>query len=168
MLALGVSSIAAATAQPINQSSPSVSQDSKVDADAVDGYINMDIEAARAEDPAKFDKNMEILNASEHVDEFLQNNSVDPEGEKERLAAIASEEGITDFVVHLDKEYPESGTSNGGAVNTKAKCWKSWVGIGAYAMVTGAGCAATGPVVGAACTIGAAGAGDNIDWDQYC
>ncbi|MGV0868785.1 hypothetical protein [Corynebacterium kalidii] len=135
---------------------------------AMDDYINMDIDAARAQDPQLFDKNMRALNESDRLDDFLDNNSVDPAGEKQRLAAIGSDEGIREFVDSLDSGYQERGGGDSTRVSTKANCWKSWVGIGAYTMVTGAACGATGPVVGTACVIGAAGAGDNINWDRYC
>lgn len=142
--------------------------------EAVEAYKNLDTDSIRAQDPVAFDRKMTLLHTSSGLNELFDLHSVDPVGERERIAALMNDEGIQQLVDKTDGKHvifqPESDEPfiivDEPPVRSKA-CWKSYVGIGAFTMTTGFYCALTGGVA-PICLILAASVGHNINWDRYC
>lgn len=142
--------------------------------EAVEAYKSLDIPSIRAEDPASFDSKLEHLHASSGLNEMFELYSVDPEGERERIAALMDEEGVRELVEKTNGKHivfqPESDQPfaivDEPPIRPQA-CWKSYVGIGEFTMVTGFHCALTGGLA-PICLILAAGVGHNINWDVHC
>lgn len=142
--------------------------------EAFEAYKNLDTDSIRAQDPVSFDRKLDLLSTSSGLNEMFELYSVDPEGERERIAALMDENSIRELVDKTDGKHiviqPESDqpfTIVDEPPLRPAACWKSYVGIGAFTMVTGFHCALTGGLA-PVCLILAANVGHHINWDRHC
>lgn len=141
-------------------------------------YETFDLDKEREIQGASFDEKVTILKASPALAELLQNYSVAPNDDLERLAASLSVQQAKSFIDAIDGkkfivtpgEDEEFQVVDDNGIRARAagdKCWKGYVGIAAYTTVTGFYCGLTAPFA-APCGIGAAIAADNVDWHRHC
>lgn len=119
-----------------------------------------------------------ILRKSPGFLELLRDYSTNPHDDLTKLAGVLTLEQTRDFVektrgkrfrVSPDEAVEISLVDDNGVHfrSARNKCWKGYVGIAAYTTVSAFYCGLTGP--GAPlCGIGAAIAGDNVDWHKNC
>lgn len=146
-------------------------------------YETFDLEAEIAKDPARYQDNLSIIENSSGLVEYFNKYSDFPEEDKQRLAASTPTVVVQEMATNLEGKsllinpstgfvevvpQEESDKYDNSPTLQNNPCWKSYVGAGTAALVSGFYCGLGGPIVATACTVGVAIGGTHVDWNKHC
>lgn len=176
--------------QPVDQNvtcsqtvSETKSEKQKILDSAQEEYETFDLQEAIAKDPVQYQENISIIENSSALVEYFDKYSDFPIEDRQRLAASTPTVVVQEIAANLEGKalllHPSTGSPEVVPQDEADKydnfpslqngpCWKSYVGAGTAALVTGFYCGLGGPITATACTIGAAIGGTHIDWNRHC
>lgn len=164
-------------------SSETKSEKQKILDSVQEEYETFDLQEEIEKDPAQYQENISIIENSSALVEYFNKYSDFPIEDKQRLAASTPVVVVHEIATNLEGKalllHPSTGSpevvpqdeadkyDNFPSLK-KDSCWRSYVGAGTAAVVTGFYCGLGGPITMTACTIGLGAAGTHVDWNRYC